>query len=74
VVCYGGPEWFRFSLTVSRPVEESVDEDAIVPGIPPGTTSIIAEPLSARAGTALNPFRSLPYIRMYGKLGPGMHI
>ena len=24
--------------------------------------------LSARAGTALNPFRSLPYIRMYGKV------
>jgi hypothetical protein len=28
---------------VSRPVEESVDEDVIVPGISPRTTPIIAE-------------------------------
>jgi hypothetical protein len=28
---------------VSRPVEEGVDEDVIVPGIPPRTTPIIAE-------------------------------
>jgi hypothetical protein len=33
-----------FSLTVSRPVEESVDEDVMVLGIPLGTTPIIEEP------------------------------
>jgi hypothetical protein len=39
----------------------------------PGNGQILKrwdEMMSAEMGTALNPFRSLPYIRMYGKV-PG---
>jgi coenzyme F420-reducing hydrogenase gamma subunit len=32
-----------FNLTMPKPLEEIIDGDVIVPGIPPGTTRIIEE-------------------------------